>query len=59
MKLDPHLKRLYEDYTAIREWYLNLSPTEEEAVKKYDPDLIAAVEFVIKLVEGDEKIKNV
>jgi len=59
VKSDSRLERLYKDYTAIREWYLNLSPTEEEAVKKYDPDLIAAVEFVIKLVEGDEKIKNV
>jgi len=53
VKLDPHLKRLYEDYMVVREWYFNLSPTEEEAVKKYDPDLIAAVEFIIKLVEGE------
>jgi len=49
------VKKAYQLYTEIRNWYSRLSEEEKVQYRKYNPLLISTVELLIKLVEGGEK----
>ena len=48
--------RLYELYKDLKDWYLNLTEDQLEALRKSEPDLLASIQFLLKLVEGEENV---
>jgi len=48
------LEQLYSLYLKLRKWYLSLTQEELESLKETEPDLIASIQFLIQVVEGEE-----
>ena len=49
------VKKAYQLYKELRDWYSGLSEEEKEEYRKHNPLLISTIELLIKLVEGGEK----